>query len=272
MKTGYKTELGKSYMILDGVENEESFAVQMLEENHIQGLLYFEKRCFNGQLQFFYEVTDMHSLAERISQRPLTEKDVRRLLQGLYCVLEEIHSYFLASEGLLLQMEYIYETHDNLFFCYYPAKERNSWKASIEMFAEKLLDQIDKEDDEALELVYQFYAAVRDAKKGILYILEEVLTKSKSVPVIEEEPIQKQMVMNEISILKETEENATNSPDMCTIGCFLLSFLGSVCCFFIFPVSAIQIQALHVIAGILLLFSVAGVILGWTDIDIKRKK
>lgn len=265
MKADYKTELGKSYMILDCVEKEESFAMQMLKENHIQGLLLFEKRSFNGEVQFFYDVTDMNPLAKQMKESPLSEKKLRQLLQELYCVLEEIHSFFLSPEGILLQMEYMYEKGGRLFFCYYPVKEADKWEVSIEMFAEMLLDQIDHEDEEAVELAYQFYAEVKERKKGILYILEDVLTEEKPAFPAEEEPDYKPMDINETYILKEAETIAAKKPDMCTVGCFLLSSLGSVCCLFLSP-------ALHAGASILLALSIAGAVLGWTDVDIKRKK
>lgn len=262
MKTGYETELGKSYMVLD-CEKEDSFAVQMLEENHIQSLLPFERRHFNGELQFYYDVTGMCTLTERIQKIPLEAKDIRRILQGLYCVFEEIHSYFLEADRLLLQAEYIYETSQKVFFCYYPSKEAERWGATIELFAENLLDQIDNEDEEALQLAYQFYALVKDAKKGILYILEEILTDEE--PVLPSLQMLQEISADEMSVPENEEKTVEKKPDVYIVGCFLLSFLCCLLNFFMLP-------GLHLVAGIIMALSTAGIILGWTDIDIKRKK
>lgn len=272
MKTDYITELGKSYMILNCKEKEDSFAVQMLEENHIRSLLPFERRYFNGELQFFYDVTGMSALADRIEKKPLGAKDIRRILQELYCVFEEIHSYFLEPEGLLLRAEYIYETSEKILFCYCPSNDTGGLEATIETFAEKLLDQIDNEEEEALQLSYRFYAQVKDAKKGILYILEEVLTEADPFSMPEDEQMQVQIPVNDLSVVPEKEKIAARKPDVYIIGCFLLSFLVGVCCCFLLPVSFMSDPGMRTVFGILMAGSVAGIIVGLTDIDIVRKK
>ena len=267
MKTEYKTELGKSYMILECEEKEDFFAVQMLEENHIRSLLPFERRCFNGKLQFFYEVTGMTALADRIEKMPLGEKDMRRLLQGLYCVFEEMHSFFLEPEGLLLQAEYIFETQDKVFFCYCPFHETDGLCVT-EIFAEKLLDQIDTEEEAALELAYQFYALVKDARKGILYILEEVLAEGNPDSKSEEELLP----VFEYAALEENKEPETKKHDVYTMVCFLFSFLAGAFCFFQTVISFMQPIGMCIMSGVLMAFSVAGMIADLTDIDIVRKK
>ncbi len=270
MKTDYKTELGKSYLVLDCEEREDIFAMQMLEENHICSLLPFERRCFNGELQFFYDVTEMCTMAERVEKKPLGAKDVRRLLQGLYCVFEEIHSFFLEADGLLLQAEYIYETQDKMLFCYFPSKEVDGLDFGIEVFAEKLLDQLDNDDEEALQMAYQFYALVKDAKKGILYILEEVLTKEE--PVYEPPRMPEEIPAADLTVSAEEKKVAEKTPDVCMVGCFGLSFLSCFCCLFLLPASFGIVTGVRVAAGILIVLSIAGIWMGWTDIDIKRKK
>ena len=266
MKTNYKTELGKSYMVLDCEKKEDSFALQMMEENHIENLLTLEKRCFNGEVQFFYDVTGMTPLADVAGKTPLREKECRRLLQGLYCVFEEVHSYFLEPQGLLLQAEYIYETPEKILFCYYPSNEVGKEGMTIEAFAEKLLDQIDNSDDDALELIYRFYALVKDAKKGILYILEEVLTEVDMSRMPEEESLLEELETDEIFVLEEKEEIAAEKPDVYTVGCFLLSLVAGICCFFLLK------PEMRIASAILTVISFGGIIAGLTDIDIKRKK
>lgn len=272
MKTEYKTELGKSYMVLQCDKKEDSFAMQMLEENHIRSLLPFERRCFNGKLQFFYDITGKCALADRAEKMSLGEKDVRRLLQGLYCVFEEIHSYFLGADGLLLQEEYIYEMQEKIFFCYCPSKEAHGF--GIEIFAERLLDQIDNDDEEALQLAYEFYAQVKDGKKGILYMLEEILTKeeSKEEPVFQTSQMFKEIPIDSPFVPAEEQKEAAKKPDLYMMVCFLLAFLCCFTCLFLFPASSMTFPGLRPVSGIIMVLSTAGMALEWTDIDIVRKK
>ena len=97
MKADYKTELGKSYMILDCVEKEESFAMQMLKENHIQGLLLFEKRSFNGEVQFFYDVTDMNPLAKQMKESPLSKKASAASAGIILCFRRNTFLFFVSG-------------------------------------------------------------------------------------------------------------------------------------------------------------------------------
>lgn len=277
MQTNYKTELGKSYMILAGGQREDMFSVQMLTENHIRGLLPFEKRSFNGEIQFFYDVTGMCSLASRVQKIPLGEKDIRRLFQELYCVFEEIYSYFLKTEGLMLQADYIFETQERVFFCYCPSEEIERSGFTIETFAEELLDQIDNEEEEALQLAYRFYALVKDAKKGILFILEEVLTEKNCL--LESTEPQEQISVDEICVCAEREDAPAEKqrikktgPDVYTVGFFLLSFLVSLCYLFVVPFSSTRNVQMVPIAVFMAISSIVGMAAGFIDIDIVRKK
>ncbi len=264
MHAEYKKEMGKSYLFLEAGQTEEEFSTQMLLENQIQGLLGFEKRSFNGEIQFFYDITGKHSLESHVREELLQEKEVRRLLQCLYCVIEELHSYFLDAGGLLMESEYIYEDDKGFSFCYYPSEEKNTPEEKLMDFAEYLLEMIDHEDEDAVQLVYCFYKMVKESEKGILWILEDALIQEISEKIPEEEVWYTQE--------KEHEEpmEKRNSRDMYTIICFLISLLVSLCYLGTSSFTLIPNSAATVIAYVFVFASIPGIVAGFVDIERKK--
>ena len=275
----YKKELGKSYMIFKPEEKEDLFSVQMLIENQIQGLLCFERRVFNGESEYYYDITGKHSLDSRVQRELLREKDVRELLQGLYCAVSVLHSYFLKPENILVKSEYIYLDETGVYFGYYPSEEVRDMEDILTEFAENLQEQIDYEDEGAMHLTYRFYQMIQESEKGILRILEDVLTEN-SIRVIreEEEWTEKeaadQNLWDEIEEQRQEKENSLkkSKPDINTLVFFLLSFLVSLCYLICVSFPENRMNVTGIIACVFVFISISGIVTAFIDIDIKKKK
>lgn len=277
MEAEYKKELGKSYLILEPPSREDDFSAQMMLENRIQGLLSFERRSFNGETKYYYDITGKRSLESHADKELLGEKDIRRLLQGLYCVIGELYSYFLETEGLLLRATYIYEEEEQMCFCYYPSDGTDSEEIAMVIFAEELLELIDHDDDEAVELTYRFYKSVKESGKGILHILEEVLVQEVENPQKELYDDQQEMLLCWHNICEDESEKKAwlikrSRPDICTEFFFLLSLLVSICYLSARRFSVILCTGTGAIGCLFVLASVVGMAAGFVDIDIARKK
>ena len=221
-------ELEKSYIVLmPGQEQKvDLFALQMLQENRIRGLLVFEKRVFNGEEKFYYDVSGKQSMAEEPSELSLSGAEIRMLLQSLHCLITELHSYFLDIKGILLQFEYIFREEGEYFFCYNPSFGKEETDRNWAGFAESLLGYTNHDDDLAVLLSYEFYRKSKE-KKSILQILEEVLSLSlepeeEEIPVADEGDF-----LIGISAEEESGEQK-KSFDMITFSIFAIWFLVSI--------------------------------------------
>lgn len=236
MKTVYKKELHKNYMIIEKPQSISEFAVNMLMENEIPGLLPFEKRSFNGEENYYYDISGKRSLEHMVEEKPLKEGDVRNLLESLLLVIRSCRSYFLDISGLVLNFSTIFETEGFYSFCYYPqnVQEQIDMEEKIQTFGENLIRYVDHEDDEAVSLVYEFYTMAKEDTLTIIQIIKQLLEK------VREEVPQQEMIMDKAEepfFEKEAPTPETNAkeetsfetkPDYLTMSIFIILAAGSI--------------------------------------------
>lgn len=177
MNIVYKKELNKNYLVLEKTEEASEFAIHMLEENKIQGLLPFEKRSFNGEESFYYDISGKYTLENLAKMRPLEEADIKGFLEGLLFTMQTCSSYFLDVSGLSLEFDLIYESEGLYSFCYYPMEKesRQDMEEKLKIFAEKLIGLVNHDDEQAVTLVYQFYRLAKENTCTAVQILQKLL-------------------------------------------------------------------------------------------------
>ena len=266
MNVEYKKELEKNYLIIKPDMPEDYFSVQMLLENQIEGLLRFERRVFNGEVEYYYDISGKHSLESQTKNELLGEKTVRTLLQSLYCVEENLYSFFLREGRLLIEASYVYMDERGFYFVYVPLAEKRKEEEHIE-FIQELQELIDYEEEGAMQLTYRLYQMLKDSEKGILQILEEVLTKrfEQAEDSIEDFASEEQLYFQE-----EKEEEIR--PDFYTASLFSVSFLVSLCYLLIIFFSKEEMNVTGIIACVFVVASLIGILVAFADIDIKSKK
>ncbi len=276
MKTTYKKEPGKSFLIVEPEGSQKEFAIQMLLENQIQGLLDFDKRTFNGETLFYYDISGKHTIESVLEIRLLSEKQLRKLFQSLYCLVETLYAYFLDPGGIVLDFRYIYEDAQSCFFCYDPSVTDTEIEKNMVSFMEELLGYVDHDDEKAVMTAYRLYRMVKEEDKNLLQMLQDVLSeeiKEIQMPDCEDKGgvFENETILEEIDFWRQNAEDAPEMhllkkkypPDLCTAVCFALLFIVGL--FFVFYKN-------YIIAVICFILSGLGGFSAFVDIDIKRKK
>lgn len=171
-----KKEQNHQYMIIDHMERMDAFALQMVTENKIPCLIACRQQVFNGEGSLYYDITGKRPLADRNVR--LSGQQLQRLLQGLFLVAEALPAYFLSVDGISFDPDTVFEENGEWYFCYIPEKEQQDtpqWDSVC--FAEELLGKIDREDERAVVLVYQFYQMVRRQGDTLHHILSQLLNE-----------------------------------------------------------------------------------------------
>nr|MBQ8253086.1 hypothetical protein [Lachnospiraceae bacterium] len=276
------TEWGKDFLVLDEEQDFDEFALQMLRENNICGLLAVEKRVFNGEEKLYYDISGKLPLLPKEKEGFLTGQDIRMLMQSLCCLILELHAYFLEPQGILLQFEMIYKADETYFFCYNPViSECDIRERNLSAFVEDLLEYTDHEDAAAVFLSYEFYNRIKEGK-NITQSLEEVLSLSLEKDSEENRPMEE---AEENDILTENfgEEEAGEKEvvfDMVTFVVFAVLFLVSLgyLLFMYFGEKNIKFFEITqtkngLLSLIFLALSILGMFVGTVHrIDIKEKK
>ncbi len=166
-----KQETGGSYLVIQlepEQSEEEAFALRMLCENRIRGLLPMQIRSFNGESNLYYEITGLQSLEAFCRIRPLSGKMLRVLMGDLYRLCRVLPEYVLKDDRITLTPDKIFTDTTGFSFCYAISdpKEQNSGKANEKLaFAGELLGLIDHEDEEAVLYGYRFYKAAGETRE-----------------------------------------------------------------------------------------------------------
>ena len=187
MEYKYYRDLKHSYIIApcNEVSEEElgGYKLKIAENGRIKKLLPVSLRKIDLEQLLYYEVSSMVSLEDRFSSKGMRADDLRCFLRELKEMLEGLSEYLLGEEGILFDPENIYVniSSGEYKFMYYPFEGE---KKSFDEFAEKLLDLVDHDDEEAIEISYNLCELSKE--EGILLpqLIDEVL---KTSPVQEEE-------------------------------------------------------------------------------------
>ncbi len=187
MKTRYKRELDRNYLILEQEEAENNYQVNMLVNNRIPGLLECRLSLVDKRADFYYEITSKQSLRLLLERRRLTGQELELFLQKLLQAARGCEEYLLNSGGLLLEPDYIYldSDHWEFFFCLFPFHQEEM-RSSLLALAEYLLDRLDKQDSQAVALGYEFYRMAGTEYGSLEEMLEKWQEENRKKPETKE--------------------------------------------------------------------------------------
>lgn len=174
MRTTYKRELERNYLILEQENFQNSYQIGMLVKNQIPGLLKCRLSLVDRRAAFYYEITSRQNLRLVLDRKRLTAEELETLLEGLLQTAESCEEYLLDTRGLLLNPDYIYLDPDvwECSFCLFPFYEGDLRDGLFDL-AEYLLDRLDKEDPGAVALGYEFYRMAGEEHGSLKQVLDK---------------------------------------------------------------------------------------------------
>ncbi len=212
MKTEYKRENHRSYLVIaeeikKDTANENEFAITMISENKIPGLIPVGERLFNGEKELYYDISSRQSLDVMYEKRPITADVLKRLFSDLRSAYGCIDEYLLDTDKVLLKPEYIYtDLNDGSFeFLFYPFDETGS-EDGYE-FAEYILDRISGEDEDAVMTAYEFYRLIKEEEGDIAACLMRLERSSIHKAEHDQKEYEKNISEDDDDVFYMDEEN-----------------------------------------------------------------
>lgn len=156
-------------MVLEAEESKnETYAVRMLAENKIQGLLPFHEKQMDGKKRYYYDITSKQPLSRILEYRNLSGRELERLISDLMFALRQIERFFLDEGCLDLEPEVIYVEPDSFksYFCLVPGKSGDFAKGFCGL-SQCLLDHADHRDGDAVVLAFSVFKECRKDNFGI---------------------------------------------------------------------------------------------------------
>lgn len=237
----YDRKLKGSHMIIEEEEDTDhpfpEFAVRMITENEIPGLLHCYVREVNEKKQLVYDITSMQRLSEVTQHREPDAALLRQIILGIVNGFAQCTEYFLNEESLLLDADYIYidQLSKEIFLCFYPFQTK-PLRELLTGFAQYLLRVTNHEDDEAVELVYAFYQNItRENYEFKALLIEQSKKHQRDIcPVTEErQALQQKETEDEgeldlKTVASNQQENKSQNKSkkrLLSVMCLLLSIL-----------------------------------------------
>ncbi|MGC6174358.1 DUF6382 domain-containing protein [Lacrimispora sp. 38-1] len=159
MNVTYRREMKHNYLIIEQDKSwTEGYEINMLKENHINGLLKFHLKQIDSRRYFYYEITSKQPLNRILEFHSLNKEELKGLIAGIAQILNRIPVYLLKEDQILLQPEFIYLEPDHFFvsLCLVPGRDRKFSEEMTELL-HYLLGKVNHQDKECVVMAYALY-------------------------------------------------------------------------------------------------------------------
>ena len=175
MKTYYKNDLKKAYLILEGGEGEqEDYQTLMLKENDIQGILKLDVRYVDNQTQYHYDISGKTAFKTLYEKKNLSYEDMKRLVDNLLQSIQLLRKYMLDANRILLEPEYIFCDSGGFYFCYYPPCRQDA-KDMFHQLTEFFVKEVDYKDEEGVHFAYTLHKMTMEENYSVEEIMQVLL-------------------------------------------------------------------------------------------------
>ncbi len=173
MEIEYRRTWNRSFMLVTGYVEEESYELRMLKHNAVMGLLPVQDVQETGEIRFCYDITGKKSLECYLENNALNLVMIKKILENLIHLCREMEHYLLKEEKILLKEDMIFmdSREEQFYFCYYPNKE-GELREEFANLIENMLPQLDHENREDTEKVYAIYEKTREENYSLLKLQE----------------------------------------------------------------------------------------------------
>ena len=176
MDITYRRDPEANYLVIEDERLvEEQFSLRMLENNASDCFLRLSLKQMNGFTSLWYRVTSMQPLERMFERRPMGSEDIMNLMGKYYRALEEVRTFLLDPEAVVLDPSYIFMTPDRreIRFIYVPffAEPEDH---SLKKLSEYILRKLDHKDSAAVEIGYELYERIADTRESFAHVWEKI--------------------------------------------------------------------------------------------------
>ena len=175
LESNYIRELNRNYLVVSPGSDTitESFEIEMVKQNKIQGLLEFDIRHIDGRQMFIYEISSKQSIKNLYASTEMNFEMIAGLVQSVYHLIHATEEYLIDMNHILIDPEYIFIDIEkyNYYFVFFPELKMDAKDGFIKL-SEYILDKVDHKDEKAVLLAYRIYKNTRSQN----FKMEEIIS------------------------------------------------------------------------------------------------
>ena len=186
MEVEFQKDMHHSYMIIakeSGI-NPEQYSIKLLQYQQIQGLLSMDKRIFDQNNLFYYDITGKQALSNVLEKSAISYEQLKRLLLEVVDIIERSYEFLLVEDDFILTPEHLFVEVPKMmpYICYLPGYHK-SMKEQICDLIEFLMNKVDYNNKEAVLMIYQLYSLVKRESYTLDQVREGLLHSNRQLPV-----------------------------------------------------------------------------------------
>lgn len=207
----YRHEATGNYLVLDGEKmlGATDYRVMIFRKNKLKRFLKLRVNYIDNIPEYQYEISSKQSLKQFFECRKITYHDMKTIIIGIKEAADELDSYLLSTENMILEPDYIYVDPITKIpeFCYHPENNIGIEEGIRELFR-YFLNIIDSSDKETVEFAYGIYCKAMQQNFTIDTILEfhvsQIMDMENVMEISEKEVIKKEEQKSLLEKLKES--------------------------------------------------------------------
>lgn len=214
MKTEYLRTASNSYMIIKDAEYLfEPYELQMVLRNKMEHLLSMQIMISDGKTEYWYDVTGMQSLAQKLTMQTAGGTLVRKVAEEICGLKTELEEYLLQDTDIVYDPEMIFmdRKETSVKFCYIPGLG-TAKKGGVKGLLEKFLQRLDHSDAAAVRLAYGLYERCETDDLTLRDYYDCLYGKKQKEDEAEERRMDEMMYAKAAENLERTEQR--HSEDM----------------------------------------------------------
>ena len=214
MKTEYLRTASNSYMIIKDAEYLfEPYELQMVLRNKMEHLLSMQIMISDGKTEYWYDVTGMQSLAQKLTMQTAGGTLVRKVAEEICGLKTELEEYLLQDTDIVYDPEMIFmdRKETSVKFCYIPGFG-TAKKGGVKSLLEKFLQRLDHSDAAAVRLAYGLYERCETDDLTLRDYYDCLYGKKQKEDEAEERRMDEMMYAKAAENLERTEQR--HSEDM----------------------------------------------------------
>lgn len=173
MEISYKKDGNRNTMMIQDIDiDENDYKLQMVINNHIDGIMPMKVEHINNNSIINYNISSKTRLSDLYARKQMSGKELYSFIKDVKILVEKMNEYLLDVNSIAFDAELIYFNRQTgrYEFCYIP-KEQGDFQIKIRDLFDKLLEYINHNDKEAVMIAY----GIQQLTIGIDFTLQDIL-------------------------------------------------------------------------------------------------
>ena len=151
----------------------EDYQLRMLQENQIKGLLEIKGHGSEKLTVYEYDISGKTSLSQKYSKKKIGAKDMKKFLDVMIGLVDEVVEHMLNPNGILLDPDYIFWEKGEYYFCYIP-DEKEEISCAFHGLMDYFVQWTDYQDVPGIKLAFMLHKETMEENYSLKKIADKI--------------------------------------------------------------------------------------------------